>query len=429
MSENRLELLQTQKLSPGLQTAIRLLTMDMDTLSAEIRKAVEENPALEYVPPRKSAMDYAMEVRTHFRMGRSDDVFSDIPAPPESEETLLERQLDEAELPPDVRRTAVWMVHLLSPRGYFLQSLKEFSEETGIDPSVCRAALDAVQSLEPAGVGAATVPECLCLQLRARGCEDEICYLLAREYLPEIGKGNLRRIAEKIGEPIRRVTECVEVIRSLSPVPCYMHEDAVQYIMPEFSVLAESGGLLTIRFHNDYYPTIRPDASFAALSRMLEGDELAGVKKMMVNAERMIRAVEMRQRTMEKIADIIVREQRAFFLGQYHLQPLSVEEVARQIDLHASTVYRAVQGKFLDCDRGTFPLNYFFQRDISGGVSRARIQEIIREICTESAAVSDREIMERLKARGISISRRTVAKYRAEMDISSSFTRKSRERP
>lgn len=427
MPENRMELQQTQKLSLGLQTTIRLLTMDMDTLAAELRKAAEENPALEYVPPQKSAMDYAMEVRTHFRPGRSEDIFFDIPAPPESEETQLERQLDEMDLPPDIRRTAIRMVHLLSPRGYFLQSLEEFSKETGADLTICRAALEAVQSLEPAGVGAATVPECLCLQLKARSCEDELCYLLAREYLPEIGKGNLRRIAEKTGNSIRHIAECVEIIRSLSPAPCCLHEDAIQYIMPEFTVSAEPGGLLSIRFHNDYYPTIQPDATFASLSKMLEGDELADVRKMMVSAERMVRAVEMRQRTMEKIADIIAQEQRAFFLGRYHLQPLSVEEVARRIDVHVSTVYRAVQGKFLDCDRGTYPLSYFFQQDVSGGVSRARIQEIIREICAENAGISDREIAECLQKRGISISRRTVAKYRAEMDISSSFTRKSRD--
>jgi RNA polymerase sigma-54 factor len=193
--------------------------------------------------------------------------------------------------------------------------------------------------------------------------------------------------------------------------------------MPEFSVEADSEGKLTILFHNDYYPTFRSDANFQRLSETLTGEEAAYARRMLSSATQMIRAVEMRQSTMEKIAGIIVREQHAYFLGQYSLIPLRIDETARELGIHEATVYRAIQGKYLYCSRGTFALSYFFQKSLSGGVSTARMKEIIQEICQSDDRLSDRAITEELQKRGITLSRRTVAKYRSQLEISSSFTR------
>lgn len=423
MTENRLEVQQTQKLSQSLQTAIHLLSLDLDDLSQYMLRAVQENPALEYVPPQKSAQDYAMLVKTRYRGSRGDLSASDLAAPVDTAMEDLEQQLRLSGIDGATRRVAGHMLHLLSPRGYFTQALDEFAAEAGIPLDTARRALEAVQALEPAGIGARTVEECLELQLRERPDADPLCYDLIRMHLLDIGKGNLRQIARETGATLAHVRQCVDTIRTLNPAPCALRTEAVQYIMPEFSVEAGEDGQLTLIFHNDYYPTFRQDVNFQRLSDTLEGEELTYARRMQSAASQLIRAVEMRQTTMEKVARVILREQRAFFLGQYSLLPLRIDETAREIGVHETTVYRAIQGKYLYCARGTYPLSHFFQKELSGGASAARVKEMILEICREHDRLSDRAIAEALEARGITLSRRTVAKYRAQLDIDSSFRR------
>ncbi|MBQ9197237.1 MAG: RNA polymerase factor sigma-54 [Clostridia bacterium] len=427
MIDNRLEAQQTQRLSQGLQTIIHLLSLDLDGLSEYMLRAVQENPALEYVPPQKSAQDYAMQVKTRFRGGRGDYDGSDRAAPADTAMEDLEQQLHLSGLDDATVRIAEHMLHQLSPRGYFTQKLDEFAAEAGVSLDDAQKALDALQSLEPAGIGARTVEECLELQLRTRHDADPLCYDLIRMHLLDIGKGNLRQITRETGATLTRVRQCVDTIRSLNPAPCSLWTEAVQYIMPEFSVEADAYGRLTVQFHNDYYPSFRPDANFLRLSETLQGEEAAYARRMQASADQLIRAVEMRQSTMEKVARIILREQQAFFLGQYSLVPLRIDEAAREIGVHETTVYRAIRGKYLYCARGTFPLSYFFQKEISGGASTARAAEIIREICRNNDRISDRAIAEELEKRGITLSRRTVAKYRSQLDIDSSFHRSKKE--
>ena len=423
MTENRLEVQQSQKLSQGLQTVIHLLSLDLDGLSEYMLRAVQENPALEYVPPQKSAQDYAIQVKTRFRGSRGDYSGSDLAAPTDTAMEDLEQQLRLSGLDDATVHIAEHMLHLLSPRGYFTQELDEFAAEAGVSLEDAQKALEAVQSLEPAGIGARTVEECLELQLRTRHDADPLCYDLIRMHLLDIGRGNLRQITHDTGATLARVRQCVDTIRSLTPVPCALRAETVQYIMPEFSVEVDANGRLAIQFHNDYYPSFRVDANFVRLADTLQGEEAAYARRMQASAAQLIRAVEMRQSTMEKVARIILREQHAFFLGQYSLVPLRIDETAREIGVHETTVYRAIQGKYLYCARGTFPLSHFFQKEISGGTSAARVKEIIQEICRENDRISDRSIAEELGKRGITLSRRTVAKYRSQLDINSSFHR------
>ena len=257
---------------------------------------------------------------------------------------------------------------------------------------------------------------------------DPLCYDLVQVHLMDIARGNYRQIAKETGASVSHVRECVDVIRSLNPAPVSLSEGTVQYIMPEFSVEADGDGTLSILFHNDYYPTVRQDENFRRLSRTLSGEELEYARKMLQSSSRLIRAAELRQRTVEKVAQIIVREQRPFFLGQYSLMPLRIDDVAEEIGVHETTVYRAVQNKYLFCTRGTFSLHYFFQRELSGGTSTARVKELIREICLSDGKLSDQKIADELSRRGIKMARRTVAKYRLQMNIASGFERETAEK-
>ncbi len=425
MAEARLEISQSQKLSQSMQTALHLLSMDLMELSQYMAKAIQENPALEYVPPVRSAMDYAVQVKTRFRSSRAADE-DDGEAETASPVTVLDdlaQQLRLSGYDAATVQLGTRLLHELNSRGYFVRPLEEFAFDNGCGLEQARAALTAVQSIGPAGLGARSVEECLKLQLEAREQVDPLCYDLVQVHLMDIARGNFRQIARETGATIKHVRECVEVIRSLNPAPVSLSEGNVQYIMPEFTVEAEDNDRLVILFHNDFYPTFRQDENFRRLTETLSGHELEVARQMQQTASRLIRAAELRQRTIEKVAQIIVREQRPFFLGQYSLMPLKISDAAAEIGVHETTVYRAVQNKYLDCARGTYPLIHFFQREMSGGASIVRVKEIIREICAGNEKLSDQKIADELGRRGIKMARRTVAKYRLQMNIDSSFER------
>ena len=426
MSETRQELRQSQGLSQGLQTAIHLLGLDLNDLSGELQRAVLENPALEYVPPRKSLQDYVERVNVRYRGGRRGSDMPPEAAAPRTRMAELEQQLRLSGLDDETCRAATLLLHSLNSRGYLGLELDAFALEYGLTPALAHRALEAVQALEPAGIGARNVEECLELQLRSREDVDPLCYEMIRLYLLDSFKGNLRQISKETGASMARLRRCAEVIRTLSPAPCSLDEGEVQYIAPEFSVETGPAEALTIVFHNDYYPTLRRDANFRRLTQVMTGEEQAYARRMLSEADRLIRAVELRQTTMDHLAQLIVREQRPFFTGEYSLLPLRVDQAALELGVHETTVYRALKGKYLYCARGVYPLEHFFPREVSDGVSAVRVKELIRQMCQEGGRLSDRAIAEKLAQRGITLSRRTVAKYRSQMDIDSSFHREAR---
>ncbi|MBR2570887.1 MAG: RNA polymerase factor sigma-54 [Clostridia bacterium] len=428
MAESRLETRQTQKLSHSLQMAIRLLSLDLDALNEAMLRAVQENPALESVPPAKTARDYAVTVRSGGHAGKGAAAGFEPAAKADTAMADLEQQLRLSGLDAQTERAALLMLHLLSPRGYFPQDVRSFAAEAGISEETATRALSALQALEPAGIGARTLEECLLLQLRGVPGADPLCGELIRSHLPDIGNGRIASIARATGASPERIKACIQTVRRLNPVPCALYPQAVQYIMPEFTVEADAQQHLAVQFHDGYYPSLRQDPSFMRLADRLEGDEAVYARRMQAAAAQWIRAVELRRLTMEKIARIIVREQKAFFLRQYSLVPLRVDEAAEEIGVHASTVYRALRGKYLSCARGTFPLRFFFQKEVSAGVSAARARELIRGMCAENGSLSDRAISEALEKRGILLSRRTVAKYRAQMEIDASYRRRAQQK-
>ena len=419
MPENRQELSQGQRLSQGLQTALRLLACDLDGLDRELRAAVQENPALELVPPEGDIPEIALRLRMGpAREGRRPEAAAGY-----SQMAQLEQQLRLSRLAPDVLEAALAVLHSLNPRGYFIQPLREFAEETGYAPELCKRGLHAVQALEPPGVGARDVAECLTLQLAARPDADPLCAVIARGYLMETARKDYAAIAEETGADRARVRACCAVIASLTPAPVSLSEEPVRYIVPEFAVERDGEDRLAAVFTSRAYPRLATDPVFTRLAAGGDAEAAAYARERLAAAAALQRAVGLREATLKKLAALILREQRAFFLSQYSLVPLSAKDAAGELGVSESTVYRAIRGKYLWCSRGTFPLSHFFQKEVAGGVSRARTKELIEALCAGDGSLSDRAIADALAARGISVSRRTVAKYRTELGIDSSFRR------
>ena len=415
MPQVRQQISQSQKLSQSVCTAIHLLTMGTEELTEEINRAAAENPALEVAPPRLSPSG-----------GKGSPFSQEMPiAAKNSPLEDLKHQLKLAVSDPRLFSCALHLLYSLDSRGYLQQSLSSFAREEGISTLMAQKAMEAIQALEPAGIGARDLTECLLLQLKARPDTDPLCAEIVREYLERAAFGDDRTIARELGVTPERIENCMVVIRGLNPAPVDLDVSDISYVVPEFEVEWQPEGLPRITFFNDYFPTLRTDDDFLHLASSLSGEDKAFARKYILSARQLIRAVDLRQTTMEKLAKCIVKKQSAFFSGQGVLMPLTATEVAETLQVHPTTVYRAIRGKYLRCDQGTFPLSTFLQREISG-YSTYDVQRRVKEMCTENPKLSDRLIGERLKEEGISVARRTIAKYRAQMALCSSYFREKR---
>lgn len=410
MPDIKQQISQSQKLSQGLRTTIHLLALDMGEMNEELTREMEKNPALEIVPPK-------------YMSGYRNSRFSPDQLPiPDHTSPLedLKRQLRINISDTETRHCAMQLLHRLDRHGWLGQSLASFARDEGIRISLAQKALDAVQALEPSGIGARDLTECLLLQLRSLPDIDPLCLEIVTGNLEEASTGSLRHLAQALCVPTSRVEHCMDIIRGLNPAPVDLDEDDIRYILPEFTVEVMPDGRYDILFYNDYYPTFQTDENFASLARVLTGEEKAFARRYIVSAKQLLKAIDLRQRTMEKLAAFITEHQQPFFQQNGELLPLAVSEAAEVLGVHQTTVYRALSGKYLSCKRGTFPLISFFQREVSG-FSAMSVQDRVRSIRLSNSKLSDREIAEMLEKEGIHIARRTVSKYRQDMDLKSSY--------
>lgn len=335
-----------------------------------------------------------------------------------------------------------FLVYSLDSRGYLKDDVTELEQKLGIDHETMEGYLALLQSVEPAGVGAANLEECLQIQLRhmvAAGRLEQSDFAdlmeLVGGYMDALGKRHFAQIAERMGISAEAVTGYYEIIRKLNPIPgnSFSSREEMRYIKPDvtvvkfenyFEVLVNDANLPQVTFNRYYLDMMKADAS----------DE---VQEYLQNKYRQVQwmqhCIEERTSTLKKVAQEIVAIQHGFFekAGARRV-PMSLRDIAGRLDIHESTVSRAVKNKFLQCAWGVYPLNYFFVKTVASNpvgtgmtpeLVKQQIQEIIR---TENKRkpLSDQKISDRLGEAGIDVSRRTVAKYRGELLIPDTVGRK-----
>ena len=350
-----------------------------------------------------------------------------------TEETLGEyllKQLGGAGCTDAVRRAAGYIIYSLNDNGYLDTDLDEIAKLASCSAEEAESALSAVQSLDPAGVGARTVEECLCLQLDPADDLYEDAGRVIRGYLRDIAFGNIRAITSSLGISAARLVRIIELIRTLDPKPGQRFSDnmPVQYMEPDvYAGLAD--GELEVRLAgaqphlclSSYYTSLVRSSSDAAVTDYL--------KERIDSASRLIQNIEQRNRTLLNVAEAVMRRQIHFIeLGPKALRPLTMQEIADELDINVSTVSRAVSGKHIHCGGGTYALRQFFTSEVSG-MARDSVLERIKElIAGEDPAhpLSDQKIADILSGENIEISRRTVAKYRDSAGILSTSMRKKR---
>ena len=348
-------------------------------------------------------------------------------------EQLLTRHIPE-EYEEDVKN----ILDSLDEKGYFSEPIDDFLEHFSMERAHFELLLKLVQSLEPAGVGARTLNECLCLQLERKGMLTPTLKEFVMDHLDELARNQLPAIARKLSVSIDDVKEYCTIIRTLDPKPgAFLGKVRhTLYINPDV-IIVKFKDHLDILLNETLYPDIALNSGYMNMYHKNSDKEVQDyLQKKISQAEWIKQCIAQRNSTLFSVVREIVTYQAAFFYeGTSQLKPLKLADIAEKLGIHESTVSRAVHQKYLQCSRGTFPLSYFFAKsssrssnsaifksagDNSSSATSLEVKAALRRIIeseNKQKPYSDRILAEKLEEQGFSISRRTVAKYREEENI------------
>ncbi len=343
------------------------------------------------------------------------------------EETLvrfLSRQLTGVQ--EDKAQMVRYLAACLDADGYLRCSLEELHADCGIPLPLLEEGLALLRSLEPAGVGARDLSDCLALQLLRIG-ERGPALAIVQTCLEAMAKGNDRAIAGTLGISLEEVRAAERIVRQLEPRPgaIFQRSEQVPYIVPDIFIL-EEGGVLQVRSRREGRPPFHMNSYYVHLLEQSEDQEVRTyLSQKLRQAEEVLRAVGDRETTLVRCAQAILDRQDGFFRrGPAALAPLRLADVAEMLELHPSTVSRALREKYLQCAHGVFPMSFFFSHAAREGTSAAAVQALLRQIVQkETSPLSDQALCEHLAQAGYPISRRTVAKYREQLGIPSAAKR------
>lgn len=435
------ELRQELKLTPQLLQSMEVLQMTSQELLEYISRQTEENPLLDQSDTPERAYEelrqqaswidggvgratFAHEDAALAEPGRADRALESLSA-------FLRDQLERQRLPKPLLALSVYLAELVDEDGYLAQEDVDGLSELNIPRELTGRALEQLQSLDPPGVGARSLSECLVLQLKRRGETNQAALDIAARFLPELGRKHYGAIAQKLGLSVSEVKAAEKIISSLEPHPGRAFEPAepAVYVRPDVFV-AELEGELRVILNEYYLPRVSVNDYYVRL--MKESDEKETrdyLRQKLQQAKWLLGSLERRGGTLRRCAEAILEAQRPFFAGDTAaLAPMTLSSLAERLELHTSTVSRAVRGKYLQCRQGTYPLRYFFSLPVSGGdASRQAVKHALLLLVRDEdpgRPLSDQRLCALLEAEGICVARRTVAKYRMELGIGSSAARK-----
>ncbi len=448
---------QQLKMSPQLYQSIQLMALPLQELKTRIQEEVERNPALEIVSDSSEISLDEMKSRR----SEDQDLFENSSDPGhirrgyDEEGAEAKRNFMEGALsrPESLHEHLMWQLRLqpiterqfrigeiliwnLDENGFHIEEPEKLLGED--DRRHLREVIRLIQQFDPPGVCTADYRESLLVQAEIDPDAPPRSEELIEHHLELLEKGDAKAAAKKLDIEETEVEEIFAFIRSLTPYPgrLYSNEDTT-YVIPDV-VVRKIDGEFKLILNDDEIPVLEVNSYYSEIADSRENDAKRETKRFIKDKVRdarwFIRSISQRNATLLNIARSIVEFQRKFFLyGPKHLAPLTLKDVAGEVEVHETTVSRIVNAKYIQTEWGIYPLKYFFSNSISGAgssgsrYSKEAVKEIIKEIIEEHGGekkrLSDQKISDILKKRGISIARRTVAKYRGELAIDSSYYR------
>jgi len=345
-------------------------------------------------------------------------------------------QLSMSDASPRTKEIAQFIIGNIDEDGYLRANNEEIMASGGYQAEEVETAVKAVQSLDPIGVGARDLRECLLLQLEFLELDAPLVEIIVRDHWDEFMQRKFVSLAKTLGIDLKSLEGIVEIIKHLDPKPGrkYSNERAI-YVEPDVYI-QKVGDEYVIVLNEDGMPKLRINSGYRSMLNSMDskqdGETVNYIKDKIRSAVWLIKSLDQRQRTIYKVAESIVKHQREFLeKGIDYLRPLVLRDVADDIQMHESTVSRVVSNKYMHTPRGLFLMKYFFHsgidsdtgEDISSLTVKKKIQSFIDNEDPRKP-LSDSKIMKILNDEGINIARRTVAKYRDELNIPSSTDRK-----
>jgi len=401
-----LKLKQNMKLilTQDMKLSMNVLEMSSSNLKELIEKEVNKNPMLEIV--------YSPRSNNH----SSDE---EAPSPLDfvsKEESLfdfLEEQLSYLKLSKKFRDICYYIINNLDDRGYLSISKNEIKKTFKLSTSDLKEIFNIIYSLEPHGIGAENLKDCLKIQLTIKDKKDPILFSLIDNYLEDLGAKKFDFIAENLNISIDRVKSYLALIQTLDPIPArgYFIGNKTKYIIPEAKVEIVDKEL-KVTLNEEAFPKIK-----------LSSSDISD-KTNYQNALNLIKAIEKRYATLERILKLlIVKQSEFFFFGKEHLKTLTLKDIASELNLHISTISRAIKEKFIETPQGVIEIKSLFIVSSESIIIKKLIEEFIHNE-NKYSPLSDEKLSYLLKNKGFSVARRTVAKYRDELGILSTRERK-----
>jgi len=426
------------KLTPAMKQSIDLLQMHAADLVSYLQDIADENPIIEI--QSKPAFDaYGSVSRRSASFAGGEEPYDPISGAGCREETLemhLIRQLRLSGYPRDIVQAAAFLAGNLNEDGYLEIDLIQASTLADRPVGLMMKALNLLQSMDPPGVGARSLGECLILQIERDGDAPAFSKRIVQSHFQDLAAGRIGLIAKKLKTSPASAERAANYIRSLNPRPGLgASRVSLPRVVPDAEVIA-IGNRVVITVFDGHLPRIRIDRNYELLLRRASDEEAASyLREKIRQAHAVINGLKQRKTTLLRVVEAIYERQKDYFrYGNAGLRPLSLRDIAAQLELHESTISRTVQNKFLQTSHGVVSLKSFF----SGGLSdlegrqlssQKAVMQRIKELIDgerKTAPYSDSRLAELLQAEGLQISRRTVAKYREELRILSSVLRKSR---
>ncbi|MGI6721720.1 MAG: RNA polymerase factor sigma-54 [Anaerovoracaceae bacterium] len=337
----------------------------------------------------------------------------------------------------ECRRIGRYIIESLDENGYMTISDQEIAKTLGIQVSEVDRVLDIIHTFDPVGVGAKNLAQCLLIQLDSMGKKTPVFERVINEHLEDIAANRLGVISRALKIPVDEVQEMADMIRTLDPRPGRQFAsglDETRYIVPDVTV-EKIDGEYVVTINESTTPGLKVSSYYRKVLAESGHDEKVTdyLSERLNSAVWLIRSIEQRKQTILNVVTAIVEYQKDFFeKGEKYLKTLTLKQVADELGIHESTVSRSINGKYMQSPRGVFELKFFFSAGVSrmdggAGISSNSIKAHIRELIdgeNPKSPYSDQKLVKMLAQRGIVLSRRTVAKYRDEMNILSSSKRK-----
>ena len=460
-----------QVLSPQLQQSLLILQTPLLELRNLVQQEMETNPVIEELPEEARTdergeadgsvddnfdnefqklasldeewRDYMAQSASYSSDGsrRSREaqdkrqfLFDSIPVQDTLQQNLI-GQLNQSVLSGSDRKAAELVIGNIDDNGFLQSTPEEMALNSGIPREDFEKMLALIQSFYPPGVGARDLRECLLIQLQRQGKENTLEYKIVSEHMDDLGRRRFPEIARRMGVSVEDVQKAAGNIARLNPRPGQIFAAAPQnYVLPDV-IVEKVDGEYQITLNNEQIPHLRISNLYKDIiaSGNTQSSEVKDyIRDKIRGGKFLIRSIHQRQQTIFNIAEQIVSRQRDFLEhGPSHLKPMIMREVADAVGVHETTVSRAVSGKYMATPQGVFEMKYFFtsgyQTATGESLSNISVKEAILDLVKHengSAPLSDHEMVEILGERGIPIARRTVAKYRDELNILPSHMRR-----